>query len=838
MPDSYRFGSAEVRPAERALLIGGAPVALGGRAFDLLVALLERPGKLVTKDELLDAVWGRVIVEEGNLHVHISTLRKLLGAGLIVTIPGRGYRLERAAGVAAPPAAEAANRAGASAGAGDFSPTGLFGRDNDLASLDSLLRDHRLVTIAGPGGIGKTRLARAAMGAARARYPDGVAMVELAALSDPALIPGAIAAALQLPLGAAGDPLATVTAAVRPLRMLVLLDNAEQVVDGVARLAQGLLQGDGVVRLLVTSQAPLKLDEERLYRLGGLEVPEPAENLRADEALTYGAVALFDERVRAADRHFRLTDANVGAVVSICRQLDGIALALELAAARCPLLGLQMVSQRLDERFRLLRSGSRTAPSRQQTLQAAMDWSHALLSPEQQCAFRQLGVFAGGFTLDLARQVLHQPGIDEWGSVDLLAELVERSLVAVAEGDAPRYRLLETGRAYALEKLVQAGDLGALRQRHAHALRELFETAYDACWVLPEAEFVARYEPELDNLRGALDWAAQHEPQTAIALAGASARLWRWLSLHPEALRRCDAARALLDAATPPALAARLWEAIAQLSGEISSAESRPAAKNALSLYEQLGDARGRYLALGHIAFSYRATAPEAEAAHAAMQALEDPLWPPAVRLLGTKVAGGLASDAGRIEQARAAHEARLALATAAGSEREVNAALGNLADLALIAGDADSAVRLGRELLARLGRRHMTTRAIALGNLLLALLAQGALVDARRTLGEFVAVARQLGFMFLMYTADAMALLAARERRWAAAGRLLGYADAGYTGHGQPREPNEASARDTTWALLAGNCAGQDVEAWLAAGAVLQPAAVCLLALEPPTTC
>ncbi|MBP8296706.1 MAG: helix-turn-helix transcriptional regulator, partial [Burkholderiales bacterium] len=467
MHDAYRFGSAEVRPAERALLIGGAPVALGGRAFDLLVALLERRGKLVTKDELLDAVWGRVIVEEGNLHVHISTLRKLLGAGLIVTIPGRGYRLETAAGAAAQPVAEAATRGGA----GDFSPAGLFGRDNDLASLDSLLGAHRLVTIAGPGGIGKTRLARAAMGAARARYPDGVAMVELAALSDPALIPGAIAAALQLPLGAAGDPLATVIAAVRPLRMLLLLDNAEQVVDGVARLAQGLLQGNGAVRLLVTSQAPLKLDEERLYRLGGLEVPEPADDLRAEEALTYGAVALFDERVRAADRHFRLTDANVGAVVSICRRLDGIALALELAAARCPLLGLQMVSQHLDERFRLLRSGSRTAPSRQQTLQAAMDWSHALLSPGQQCAFRQLGVFAGGFTLDLARQVLHQPGVDEWGNVDLLAELVERSLVAVAEGEAPRYRLLETGRAYALEKLVQAGELGVLRQRHAQALR-------------------------------------------------------------------------------------------------------------------------------------------------------------------------------------------------------------------------------------------------------------------------------------------------------------------------------------------------------------------------------
>ena len=648
------------------------------------------------------------------------------------------------------------------------------------------------------------------------------------------MIPGAIAAALQLPLGAASDPLATMTAAVRPLRMLLLLDNAEQVVDGVARLAQGLLQGDSAIRLLVTSQVPLKLDGERLYRLGGLEVPDAASGIGAEEALTYGAVTLFNERVRAADRHFRLTDGNVASVISICRQLDGIALAIELAAARCPLLGLGTVSQRLDERFRLLRSGSRTAPSRQQTLQAAMDWSHALLSPEQQIAFRQLGVFAGGFTLELARQVMSQPGVDEWGNIDLLAELVERSLVAVAEGDAPRYRLLETGRAYATERLVEGGELPLLRQRHAAAMRKLFETAYDECWVLPEAEFVARYEPELDNLRAALDWAMQHEPQTAIALAGASARLWRWLSLHPEALRRCDAASALIDAATPPAIAARLWEAIAQLSGEISNVESRPAAKRALALYEQIGDARGCYLALGHIAFSYRSATSEVAEAYAAMRKLEDPRWPPAVRLLDTKIAGALASNSHRIDAARAAHEARLALATAAGSEREVNAALGNLADLALIAGDADEAVRRGRELLARLGRRHLATRAIALGNVLLALLAKEALADSRQVLAELVPVVRQLGFMFLMYVADAMALLAAHERRWTAAARLLGYADASYTAQEQPREPNEAAARDAAWALLAAECERRDLERWLAEGATLEPEPVCALAIEP----
>ncbi|MEO8137611.1 MAG: winged helix-turn-helix domain-containing protein, partial [Betaproteobacteria bacterium] len=250
--ERYRFGAIEVRPAERALFVDEAPVALGGRAFDLLLALIKRPGALVTKDELLDAVWGRVIVEEANLHVHISALRKLLGAKVIATIPGRGYRFDapldgRAAeaptAAPLPPGRALAER-----------PPELLGRDNDLASLQALLASHRLVTISGPGGIGKTRLARAALWAARASHPDGVAMVELAALSDPALIPGAIAAALELALGA--DPLASITAAVRPLRMLLLLDNAEQLSEGVARVVHGLLEGTSAVRVLVTSQVP------------------------------------------------------------------------------------------------------------------------------------------------------------------------------------------------------------------------------------------------------------------------------------------------------------------------------------------------------------------------------------------------------------------------------------------------------------------------------------------------------------------------------------------------------------------------------------------------------
>ena len=837
----HRFDQCELRPSERALFIGGKPVTLGGRAFDLLVALVERAGRLVGKDELLDVVWGRVIVEEANLHVHISALRKLLGPRVIATIPGRGYRFEATLADGAP-APAATRAAAASETRRDGRPADLFGRDDDLADLQRLLQAHRLVTIAGPGGIGKTRLARALLTAASDRHTDGAVMVELAPLTDPALIPGAIAAALRLPLASSQDPLSAILAAMRPLSMLLVLDNAEHLIDGVARVVDALVADDSAVTVLVTSQVSLKVPGEQVFRLGRLAIPVD-DAIDPDAALAFGAVALFNERVRAIDRRFALCTSNLPLVLSICRRLDGIALAIELAAARCPLLGLNVVAARLDERFRLLKGGARTAPSRQQTLQAAMDWSYGLLDAEQQIAFRQLGPFAGGFSLALARQVLDQPGVDEWGSVDLLAALIERSLVTVdpqsdnasrSANDAPRYRLLETGRAYALDRLAESGEFECerIRGRHASAMRALFETAYDDCWVLPEAGFIARYEPELDNLRAALDWSMQHSPADAIALMGASGRLWRWLSLHPEAIGRAHAAAALIDARTPPAIAARLWESIAQLSGEISSVDSRPAARNALALYQQLGDARGRYLALAHIAFSFRWGSDEAEAAHTTMQQLEDPRWPPSVRLLGTKVSGGLASDARRIDEARAAHEARLRLATAAGSEREINAALGNLADLALIAGDAAAAVERGRELLARLGRRHMATRAIALGNLLLALLAKRAPDDAREVLAQFIEVSRQLGDMYLMYAADAMAWLGALEGRSQAAAMLLGYADAAYAAQSQPREPNEASAREMAWGLLSVNVEADSIRRLLAEGAALSPADVCALAL------
>ena len=301
-------------------------------------------------------------------------------------------------------------------------------------------------------------------------------------------------------------------------------------------------------------------------------------------------------------------------------------------------------------------------------------------------------------------------------------------------------------------------------------------------------------------------------------------------------MARCQAAAALIDAGTPAVIEARLWEGMAQVSGELSHSNSRPAAQRAAELYAQIGDARGRYLALAHLAFSYSGsggTAPEAGAALAEMQRIEEPSWPGALRLFGRKIEANLALADGDFDAARAATRARLELASACGLQRDVNAALGNLADLALIAGDAGEAVRLGRSLLSRLRRRDAATRAMVQGNLLHALLALGDDAEARRVAAEVIDKLRPLGFMFLMYVCDALALLAARERRWPAAALLLGYADAAYAAQAQTRELNEAGACDEARRVVAAHCSAAEIRTWLGQGAGLDAEDVCAIALE-----
>ncbi len=640
-----RFGRFELRPGERVLLVDGGPVTLGARAFDLLVALVDRPGTLITKDELLATVWPGLVVEENNLQVQVSTLRKILGHSALVTIPGRGYRFNipvAPADVAAPavetrvPAAEAS----AETPAGNTRTNlpsrfpRLYGRTQDVIAIAALLREHPVVTITGAGGIGKTRVAQAVakqiVTEAADDYPDGIWWVELAALADEALVPSAVAQAMGL-RSAGESPTATVLRSqLAAQRTLLVLDNCEHLADAVAALVDRLTTGAPRVSVLVTSQETLRAADEHVYRLGPLALPTATD---PETALQSGAVELFAARALAVDPHFTLSAANLPAVIEICRRLDGIPLAIELAAARLPLLGLDGLRSRLHERFSLLTGGARMVLRRHQTLRATLEWSHALLTPDEQIVFRRLGVFAGGFTLESAQDVASDDRIDPWTTLDHLGALVDKSLV-LAEGDAiPRYRMLETTRAYSLEQLAEANEMHATLRRHAHAMLALLEPfeEYDWRW-RATGGVAAAAKVEIDNLRAALEWTdtVAGGGELAVALAGVSYSVW-WSSFQlAEGLARCLHLRPRVDAGTPTTVAARFWLTLAKLGVYSIRRESYDAAVRAAALYRELHDDQRLFEALTFAAVQATRFASVAEMETEIDEAarLEQPEWP------------------------------------------------------------------------------------------------------------------------------------------------------------------------------------------------------------------
>jgi predicted ATPase/DNA-binding winged helix-turn-helix (wHTH) protein len=506
----YAFGPFRLDVGERQLSRDGVVQPLRGRPFDLLAVLVARAGELVSKDELLDLAWPGVVVEENNLQVQVSVLRKLLGAEAIATVPGRGYRFQL------PVVAGALTRDSARGPVRpryvDVQGASMFGRDEDRAAIQRMLDGERQVTIVGAGGIGKTRLARAVAGAAAAHLDGRVAWVDLAAVADPDTLASHVALALGVEAGGRADELDAIARSFGTQPELLVLDNAEHLVQPVAALVAGLLERAPALRVLVTSQAPLRTGGEHVYRLEPLPVPPTDASL--DAALRHASVALLEARVRAMDRHFVLQAADVPGAATICRRLDGIPLAIELAAARVPLLGLSQLAQQLDERFEVLRSSRRDAPTRQQTLEAVVDWSHGLLSPVEQTVFRRLAVFAGAFDLDQAGELASGGTLDAWVVLDALATLVDRSLVTVTGRERPLYRLLETPRAYALRKLERAGERDTL-ERGA----QMHESAGDAAALLGRnAEALAHLSAAMDLVGRLPKDAARDARELSVAL--------------------------------------------------------------------------------------------------------------------------------------------------------------------------------------------------------------------------------------------------------------------------------------------------------------------------------
>jgi predicted ATPase/DNA-binding winged helix-turn-helix (wHTH) protein len=623
-----RFDHFELDLAERRLLRDGEFVPLGAKAFDLLAALVQRSGRLVTKNELLDLVWPGMVVEENNIAAQVVALRKALDNDLIVTVPGQGYRFT------VRPVAEPASArpAAPSVPASALPARQLFGRERDLTRLHAALSVSGCVTLVGPGGVGKTSLAQAL----RVATPSPTFWVDLAALRAGDQLLPALCRGTGLSI-AAGDAMPALATALSGARLIVL-DNAEHLVDEVAALVPALLAIAPRLRVLVTSQVPLAIEGERLERIDPLEVPAP--ELHDAQAQAVGAVALFLDRVRAADSRFCIAPAAWPQVRELCRQLDGLPLALEMAAARVPLLGVRHVLEALSERFAVLRHGPRDVPDRQRSLQAALDWSYQLLSPDEQQLFRALGVFSGGFTLELAVAVADDH--DRWDTIDRLALLVDRSLVAIDHDDPPRYRLLETMRSYALAGLRPAGEEQAVRARQGAAIEALFQDIHD----LPRAP---AHEPrrqlaldEMENAREVLDWARRHDPALAVRLSAyvsSEASLWPW---RAEAFSWLSACEPLLAPGfdIEPRWQALWWRNRAAHSFAVSELHAAEHARRAVEVCRATGEPLHLAYSLMYLSLAMSRPGPESGAADEA-QALMDahPDWSDELRvyLLNTK---------------------------------------------------------------------------------------------------------------------------------------------------------------------------------------------------------
>ena len=534
------FGPFSLLSGQRLLLEGDKPVRLGSRALDILTALVERSGELVGKEELIARVWRGTFVEEGNLKFQVGALRRALGDGrdgrrYIATSAGQGYRFVAPVTVAQAPAA--ASLPAAPTRQNHNLPqqlTRLIGRGGTVSTLAARLPRQRLITMVGPGGIGKTTVALAVAEALIPAYQHGVWLIDLAPLGDPRLVPSALAAVLGLEIRS-DSPLPGLIALLRDKRMLLVLDNCEHVIDEAAALTAGILRGAPGVHILATSREPLRTEGEHVYRLSPLEIPPGSAGLTAATALGFPAVQLFVERAAASLDEFELSNADAPIVADICRKLDGIPLAIEFAAARVEAFGVRGLATRLDERLRLLTSGLRAAAPRHQTMSATLDWSYQLLTEAEQRVLRCLAIFAGGFTLRGAAAVAADVTHAESEIIDQVAELVTKSLVAADVGGAElRLRLLETTRAYALSHLAESGEVDAIGRRHAEYYCGVLEAEADD--KTSADDWPAAYAPDIDNIRAAMTWAfaANGDASIGVALAAVSAPVWLEMSLLTE----------------------------------------------------------------------------------------------------------------------------------------------------------------------------------------------------------------------------------------------------------------------------------------------------------------
>jgi predicted ATPase/class 3 adenylate cyclase len=712
----------------------------------------------------------------------------------------------------------------------------FVGRGHETAEVKRLVAQNRLLTLVGVGGIGKTRLALQVAADTHDAYPDGVWFVELGSITDASLVASSVAQVLGVREQAGTDLARTLGNHLRSRRLLLLLDNCEHLIDACAALAAALLVAAPEIRILASSRERLQVAGEQTYLVPPLSLPAPDGDL---ESLARSEAAqMFMERVRLQEPGFVLTERQVAAVTSICNHLDGIPLALELAAARVHSLSIDEINVRLKDRFKLLTGGSRSALPRQQTLRATLDWSYELLASQERVVLDRLAIFFGGFTLEAASIVASDEAIGESTVIDLLSHLVARSLVVVETTvTGSRYRLLETTRSYALEKLAATGDAHPTDRRHAQYFCDKVARAADDWLCTPDADWRAAYLPERDNVRAALNWAlgANGDRPIGIALAGASGPIWTELSLYGEGHRRLEAAAAQIDTDTPASAEARLWLWLGLNWALAAPDRAVPALEHAIELYRGLGDARSLGFALARLGHEEAMAGRFDRAASALAEAfplLENAGLP---KVLGDyfDYSGVLKALTGDPVNARSDLEKALLLYRNAGAERYALYTLAQLGDIAWALGDLDTALSGLRETVTLLRKAPLTNvmLGICLSNL-------AGVHTERGELEEALAAARE-GLPFLMEGGfawshlDHLALRAGLAGKLANAVRIAGFADSAFAARKTARQPNEARLRDRLQVLLRREYAPDELARLLAEGATSSEDNACKLALD-----
>jgi len=837
----YELGPFRLDPAAGVLTHGERPVALGARAVAVLSALVEQPNEYVRKRSLLDAAWPGVIVEESNLAVQISAIRRALaevpgGDRWVETLARRGYRF---VGPIAMVRGSRTIGAGSSTAASNLpaSLTSFIGRGRELEEIKRLLPGKRLLTIVGVGGIGKTRIALQMAADVGDAYAEGVWLVQLGSLADAALVPTSVAQVLGVKEKLDVPVADALCAHLRQRELLLILDNCEHLLDACATLVATILRGAPEVTIFATSREPLHVAGEQVYPLQAMSLPDMSatiESIGRSEA-----VQLFVERAQRHQPSFELTSAHPAAVAQLCIHLDGIPLALELAAARVRTLSVEHINARLNDRFRLLTGGARSALPHQQTLRATLAWSFDLLDRPGRAVLRRLGVFAGGFTLEAAAAVVSDAEVDAASVTDVVAQLVERSLIVADVSDAGwRYHLLETTRAYALDKLEEAGETHDIERKHAqHVERQLEQASFDR-QRMDDAQWAALYPAELDNIRGALEWAFGRDGDSAlgILLAGFSG-YWRALSLYVEGLRWVEAGLARVGPATPDADHALLWYSLSNLIGTSEPPRAAAAAERAVTLYRRIGDKAGlaqSMMLVGRMCCFMGRFEQAARTFAEAFPLLEQAGQPRALANYFREL-GNLRMLTGDPPAARSYFEKAFELFRDSGSNSMALAMLLNLGDMTWLLGDLDGALARFQEAVALMRASPLVIHEM-LGHCLLNLagvhVERGEFDDALSAAKEGMPLCREAGQIWNKL--DGLALRAASVGHVENAARLVGYIDAAFEQNQSPRQPNEVRARAQLQARLASEIAPDVLTKLLTEGARLDEDEACRLALVP----